>query len=194
MIRSNFTNLMKVDLDNVLQEAWKGVSYEDLLAAIFNVSSSTKREEISLTVGGFPMLVVKDEGEDLAQRSFQEGYKTTYTHKTFGIYASLSMEAQDDEQYGTFKKIPWSMARSVDATLNYYMSRIFTRCTDASEDFITGGDGQALLSTAHPLTGGGTSSNKPSTDADLSATTLHSAINAFYEMLDDAGKPLLIAP
>jgi len=195
IIRSQLTNLMKVDLDKVLDEAWKNVIYEPILNAIFNTDTSGKKEEQNLTVGGFGLLAVKNEGADLAERSFKEGYKTTYTHKTLGFYAAVSMEARDDEQYGVIRRIPKSMARSADATVNYYLSRIFGYATSASDDFISGGDGKALLATDHPLANsGGTSSNKPSTDADLSATTLWAGVNAFYEMLDDAGKPIANSP
>lgn len=104
------------------------------------------------------------------------------------------MEAQQDELHGIVERLPAAMARSVDATLNYYGSRIFSRANSTSEDFITGGDGVALLSTSHPLKGGGTSSNTPSSGVDLTATSLWAAVSAFYEMLDDESKPVRNAP
>ena len=195
IVRSNISNLMKVDLDIVLQEAWKNLSHELILNTIFNVMDSDKKEENNQTVGGMGLLAVKEEGEDLSNKIFRQGYKTTYTHKTLGMYAQISMEAVDDEQYGTISRLPQAMARSADATYNYYMSRIFGQCTSTSEDFITGGDGVALLSTSHPLSvSGGTCSNKPSTDADLSLSTLWDGVDVFYEMLDDAGKPIANSP
>ena len=194
-VRSQLTNLMKVDMDKILQENWKGVTYEPILNTLFNTDTSGKKDEQNLTVGGFGLLDVKDEGVDMAERLFKEGYKTTYTHKTLAFYAAVSMEARDDEQYGAIRKIPQAMTKSVDATINRYMARIFGLSTSTTDDFITGGDGVALLSTAHPLKiSGGTFSNKPSTDADLTATTMWAGVNAFYEMLDDAGKPIANSP
>ena len=195
IVRSSISNLMDVDLDVVAHEAWKNTQHELILNAIWRVDSSDKQEEIAQTVGGFRLLAEKDEGEDLTAKIFRQGYKTTFTHKTLGMYAQLSMEAVQDEQYGVIGKLPQSMVRSADATYSYYMSRIFGYATSTSEDFITGGDGVALLSTSHPLSvSGGTSSNKPSTDADLSETTLWAGVDAFYEMLDDAGKPIANSP
>jgi hypothetical protein len=55
----------------------------------------------------------------------------------------------------------------------------------------TGGDGQALLSTAHPLTNGGTNSNTPSTPADLNETSLEAAVIQIAGWTDERG--LLIA-
>jgi len=194
ILRTNLSNLMKVDLDRVLFEAWKTLPYERILNTLFNLGTSDKKEEVDQTVGGFGLAAVKSEGADLAEKEFREGYKTTYTHKTLGYYTGISFEANADEQYGIIKKAPKAMARSVDATINYYTSRIFGRGNNATEDFITGGDGVALLSASHPLKMGGTSSNTPSTQADLSATTLWAGITAYYEMLDDAGKPIANTP
>jgi len=125
ILRTNLSNLMKVDLDRVLFEAWKTLPYEQILNTLFNVSTSTKKEEKNQTVGGFGLATVKEEGEDLTEKQFKEGYQTTYTHKTLGYYTAISLEAREDEQYGIIKKAPRAMARSVDATINYYMARIF---------------------------------------------------------------------
>lgn len=194
VLRSNISELMAVDLDHVLFEALGTFEYEALLNEIFQVGTSRKKLEYGQTVGGFPLLAEKDENDSLASRDFKEGYKTTYTHKTFGLYSALSMEAQQDELHGIIGKLPAAMARALDATINYYASRIFSRADSTSEDFVTGGDGVALLSTSHPLKGGGTSSNTPSSAADLTATSFWAALNAFYEMLDDESKPVRNAP
>jgi hypothetical protein len=194
VIRANVPELLTVDLDHVLFETLGTFKYEELLNAVYQVKSSDKQLEYGLTVGGFPLLAEKDENVSLASRDWAEGYKTTYTHKTFGIYTAISMEAQQDELHGITDKLPAAMARSVDATINYYASRTFSRATSTSEDFVTGGDAVALLATNHPLRGGGTSSNTPSTAADLTATSLWAGINAFYQMLDDQSKPIRNAP
>lgn len=194
VLRANISELMAVDLDHILFEELGTYGYEELLNMIYSVETSRKKVEYGLTVGGFPLLAEKTENESLTAKDWKEGYKTTYTHKTFGIYTALSMEAQQDELHGIIGRLPTAMARSIDATLNYYASRIFSRATNTSEDFITGGDGVSLLSVSHPLLGGGTSSNKPSTDADLTATSLWAGVRAFYEMLDDESKPVRNAP
>lgn len=194
VIRANIPELLAVDLDHVLFETLGTFKYEELLNSIYSVKTSDKKLEYGLTVGGFPLLAEKDENVSLAARDWSEGYKTTYTHKTFGLYTAISMEAQQDELHGITEKLPQAMARSIDATLNYYASRTFSRASSTSEDFVTGGDGVALISASHPLKGGGTTSNTPSTACDLTATSLWAGINAFYEMLDDQSKPVRNAP
>jgi phage major head subunit gpT-like protein len=54
-----------------------------------------------------------------------------------------------------------------------------------------GGDGVALFSTAHPLTSGGTNSNRPATAADLNETSLEAAVIQIAGWTDERG--LLIA-
>src|SRR4030042_56790 len=114
IVRSSISNLMKVDLDEVMHEAWKNVQHELILNAIFRVETSDKKEENVLTVGGMGLLAVKGEGEDLTNKLFKEGYKTTFTHKTLGMYAQLSMEAVQDEQYGVISRLPESMECSAE--------------------------------------------------------------------------------
>jgi len=197
VLRANLSNLMKVDLDEVLFEAWKSLPYQNILNTLFDVMSSDKKEEKYQTVAGFGLSVIKDEGEDLTEKTFREAYQTTFTHKTLGFYTSVSMEARQDEQYGVIQRAPRAMAKSTDATLNYYMARPFGYATSTTDgkDFISTGDGKALLATDHPLAEtGGTCSNKPSTDADLSLTTLWAGVDKFYEFLDDAGKPIVNTP
>ena len=194
VLRATISELMTVDLDHVLFEELGTFDYESLLSMIYDVTSSRKKVEYGQTVGGFPLLGEKDEGASLANRDFKEGYKTAYTHKTYGLYCALSMEAQQDELHGIIDRLPGAMARAIDATINFYSSRIFSRADNATEDFITGGDSVALLSTAHPLKGGGTTSNTPSSGADLTSTSLWSGVIAFYDMLDDESKPVRNAP
>jgi hypothetical protein len=54
-----------------------------------------------------------------------------------------------------------------------------------------GGDGVPLFSTAHPLVGGGTNSNRPTTGADLNETSLEAAVIQIAAWVDEKG--LLIA-
>jgi len=51
-----------------------------------------------------------------------------------------------------------------------------------------GPDGVPLFSTAHPNVGGGTQGNTPSTQADLSVTSLQAALQTIEDMTDERGK------
>jgi len=53
VIRANLSDLLTVDLDHVLFEALGTFKYEELLNSIYSVTSSEKKLEYGLTVGGF---------------------------------------------------------------------------------------------------------------------------------------------
>jgi hypothetical protein len=55
-----------------------------------------------------------------------------------------------------------------------------------------GGDGKTLLATDHPLGGGGTASNKLSTAADLSETSLESLLIQISTAVDDRSIPIAL--
>ena len=72
---------------------------------------------------------------------------------------------------------------------------------NAFSSSFTGGDGVALVSNAHPLTGGGTFSNRPSTYTDLNETSLEDALISVSTFVDDRnmilalqGTKLIIPP
>jgi hypothetical protein len=51
----------------------------------------------------------------------------------------------------------------------------------------TGGDGQPLIATAHPLAGGGTAANRATSMADLNETSLEDALIDISTFTDDRG-------
>jgi len=72
---------------------------------------------------------------------------------------------------------------------------------NAFDSSYAGGDGQALVSNAHPLGGGGTSSNRPSTYSDLNETSLEDALISISTFVDDRnlaialqGSKLIVPP
>jgi hypothetical protein len=52
-----------------------------------------------------------------------------------------------------------------------------------------GGDGKPLFSATHPLAGGGSFANKPTTDADISEEAIEDAMIAIDGFVDDRGIP-----
>jgi hypothetical protein len=101
------------------------------------------------------------------------------------------LEAQADERYGVIKQFPEAMRDGAEATINYYASRVFSNGFSANPSYQTSNRAAAeyLFDTTHDLIGGGTQANRPSTDADLTATSLWAAVNAFYAMTNEAGLP-----
>ena len=75
-----------------------------------------------------------------------------------------------------------ALARSMAHTKQVKAASVLNNAFSAS---FTGGDGVALVSTAHPLSGGGTFSNRPSTYSDLNETSLEDALISVSTFVDD---------
>jgi hypothetical protein len=58
---------------------------------------------------------------------------------------------------------------------------------NAFNSSFTGGDGKELCATDHPLSGGGTFANEPSTAADLNETSLEDALISISGFVDERG-------
>ena len=56
---------------------------------------------------------------------------------------------------------------------------------NAFSSSFTGGDGVSLVNTSHPLVGGGTFSNRPTTFTDLNETSLEDALISISTFVDD---------
>jgi len=87
------------------------------------------------------------------------------------------------------KKYSKALANSYNYSKEVHCANVYNNGHDSS---FTGGDGQALFSTAHPLVGGGTFSNKLTTAADLSETSLEDGLIVIDGFVDDRGLPVRV--
>ncbi len=139
------------------------------------------------TVASFGMVPIKAEGAAVQYEDMASGFDYRFQADTYELGFRASKEALDDEQ----EEVVSDAARALGNSLNYTYSvdhaNLFNNGFSAS---FVGGDGVALFSTAHPLIGGGTNANRPSTDGDLSVAQLRVALNDIAQTKDDAGKLL----
>lgn len=136
------------------------------------------------TVGSFSTVPIKVEGANVTYQDLAQGYDKSYTPDTYELAFRATKEALDDEQEEVVSDAARALGSSANYTIEADCANIFNNMTST-----TGApDGVALFSTAHPLIGGGTARNRPSTDADLSTAALRSALNDIADTVDDAGK------
>lgn len=137
------------------------------------------------TVASFGTVPVKAEGAPVQYADLAAGFDATYQADTYELAFKASKEALDDEQ----EEVVSDAARALGSSLNFAYevdhANIFNNGFSAS---FLGPDGVALFSTAHPLVGGGTNGNRPTTDGDLSVAQLRTALNDIAQTTDDAGK------
>ena len=155
---------------------------------IYETESSERSFEEETKLSGFSAAPVKNEGSPIAYDNAQEAFTARYTHVTIAQGFSLTEEAIEDNLYDSLSgRYTKALARSMAYTKQVRAASVLNTGFTAA----TGGDGQPLFSTAHPLVSGGTNSNEPAVPADLNETSLEAAVIQISLWTDERG--LLIA-
>jgi len=173
--------------------------YDSEHEEIFETESSDRAFEEEVMIVGFGNASVKGEGEGVSFDQASEGYTSRYSHETIALAFALTEEAVEDNLYDRLgSRYTKALARSMANTKQIKAAAVLNNAFSSS---FTGGDGVALVSTAHPLAGGGTLSNRPSTYSDLNETSLEDALISVSTFTDDKsmilalqGKKLIIPP
>ena len=173
--------------------------YESQHAEIFETESSDRAFEEETLIVGFGNAKVKTEGQGVEFDNATEGFTARYSHETIALAFALTEEAIEDNLYDRLgARYTKALARSMAHTKQVKAASVLNNAFSSS---FTGGDGVALVSTAHPLSGGGTFSNRPSTYSDLNETSLEDALISVSTFVDDRnmvialqGKKLIIPP
>ena len=156
---------------------------------IYETETSERSFEEETKLSGFSTAPVKAEGSSIAYDNAQEAWSTRYTHETIALGFSITEEAVEDNLYDSLSaRYTKALARAMAYTKQVKAAATLNNGFSGS---YTGGDGVALFSTAHPLVGGGTNSNTPSTQVDLNETSLEAAVIQIAGWTDERG--LLIA-
>ena len=139
------------------------------------VKPSKKRSELVLTVTGMGDVPEKPEGQAYVTDIIQSGYSREFIHTEFGMMFEVTQTALEDDRFDVLSEYAkWLMfsARVVEekrAALPF--SNGFT-----SEN---SPDGVSVFNALHVLKGGGTASNVLATAADLSWTSLQTALTTW---------------
>jgi hypothetical protein len=137
------------------------------------------------TVASFGQVPVKAEGAPVQYEDLAGGFDATFQADTYELAFRASKEALDDEQ----EEVVSDAARALGSSMNYTYDVDHSNIFNNGFSSTTGSpDGVALFSASHPLVGGGTGSNTPSTQGDLSVAQLRVALNDIANTRDDAGK------
>lgn len=156
---------------------------------IYETETSERSFEEETKLSGFSAAPVKNEGQAIRYDNAQEAWTARYNHETIAMGFSITEEAMEDNLYDSLSaRYTKALARAMAYTKQVKAAAILNNGFSSA---VTYGDGQPLFSTAHPLTSGGTNSNRPSTAADLNETSLEAAVIQIAGWTDERG--LLIA-
>jgi len=156
---------------------------------IYETETSERSFEEETKLSGFSAAPVKNEGSSISYDNGQEAWTARYNHETIALGFSLTEEAIEDNLYDSLSaRYTKALARAMAYTKQVKAASVLNNGFSAN---YPGGDGVALFSTSHPLVSGGTNSNTPSTQVDLSETALENAVIQIAAWTDERG--LLIA-
>lgn len=173
-------------LDANLSEIWQDglTSWGEEYRKIYNVLNSTKQSEKDSYESGFQSMPQKTEGAAATYDVVLPGISKTYTHLTYAMGYEITEEAIEDNLNApdTFNKLPQALDRSAIETVEVTAANILNNAwTD------TGFDGKYLFATDHPDLSGSTQANTPSTQVDLSVSSLTSALTAIEKFTNERG-------
>lgn len=172
---------------------WIGLSYQDLQRfydKIAYVTPSDKAYEEIMSYAGLGVAAaIPSETGEVPFYNTRQGFLNRYTHAKYGIGFEVTEDAMDDDQYNVVergsKEIPRSLLTTKEIIVHNVLNNAFST---------TYGDGVSLCNSAHPNVNGGTWSNVPTTDADISEAALEDASISISNWTDDAGIKINLQP
>ena len=166
--------------------------YQNEYEELYSIEDSDRAFEEEVLVVGFGAAPVKEEGAGVSFDNASEGYTARYTHETVALAFSLTEEAIEDNLYDQLgRRYTKALARSMQHTKEVKGANVLNNAFDTNFAI---GDGQPLVSTAHPLVGGGTARNRASTMADLNETSLEDNIIDISTFVDDKNLVIAVRP
>ena len=176
-------------------KAWWGQVYDEHATeytSLFDSDTSDKNYEEDVQLTGFGLAPRKSEGAGVQYDSETQGFTTRFTHVAYALGYIVTKEELDDNLYEQVsKRRSAALAQSFRQTKENVAANVYNRAFNGT---YLGGDGVALCSTAHPNATGGTFSNKPTVDVDLSETSLEDAIVATMGLQNDRGLLINVMP
>jgi phage major head subunit gpT-like protein len=168
----------------------KYTRFPDQYSEVFRMETTSRSIEQTTEVTGFGQFAVVPENDKTVYDDPLPGFNKTYIPAQYSLGFKVSRIAQDDDKFGVVRKLASELGKSAKETKEVVCASVInTGFTSA-----TGPDGQTLFSTAHPLVGGGTQSNRLSYASDPDVTSIQLVLTAMWQTVDDRGKKLRIPP
>jgi hypothetical protein len=154
----------------LLSKEWK--ERKKIWTQVYDQKTSKKRSEQVMTVTGVGDIPEKPEGQPFTSDIIRKGYEREFLHTEFGNMFEVTQTALEDDRTDVLAgHAKWFMfaARVVqEKRAHLLFNNGFTSETSP--------DGASIFNTAHNLKGGGTARNRPATDANLSWSSLQTAL------------------
>jgi hypothetical protein len=181
-------------VEPILNECFDGVydQRKDEWSRVFREENGIPRnyheEPVLYGFGAAPQL------PDGTPVSYQQGgvlFLQRYIYNVYGLaFALTKVLVEDGDHIRIGQVYAKHLAQSLIETKETLAANVLNRAFNSS---YTGGDGVALISTAHPIVSG-TFSNQLSTSANLSQTSLEQMLIQIRQAVDNNGKKIRLVP
>lgn len=185
----NFGDLLTQGFNKIIDETVYGRK-DSVYDRVYSLMDSSKPNEMFSEITGFGLMEVKTEGGAVAYDDPLQAFDTTITPVEYAKAFEVTEIMVEDDQYDKIRGLPEQLGRSAIETIETLAANTFNNAFTSG----TGGDGQYLCVSTHPLVGGGTMSNIPSAHADLSATSYEQALIDIAAWTDHRGKKIRFRP
>jgi len=162
--------------------------------AIYDKRKSDKAWEERVMMAGPGYASIYGEDEPIEYGQMRNSWNQITTHEKYGLALRITKEAKSDNLYFQMvAKGGRALSRSMKATRAARAAAPLNRATNSSYTY---GDGQPLLSTAHPLDGmaGGTWANTLSAQVDISEAAMEELITLADYAVSNNGLPINLEP
>jgi hypothetical protein len=186
VLRPQFSDLYGSTMLPVLEELFRQEFAEAaaIREQLFKVVSHDRDIWQSTETHDLPLFAEMAEAEDYSYVGMKQGYDKTLSMVKYGLGASISEEAIDDGKFDLVADLMRRMARSARESQEISAMNIFNN--GFSSELCS--DGLAVFHASHLLPSGGTFRNKPSSAADLSVSSLETALTDFEtQFVGDSG-------
>lgn len=187
-----FSHLLAPGLNKVFFMHMK--DHKPEFTRIYHVTSSKRNYEENLEVAALPVMGVKGEGTGVLYQEFIQGGVKRFTHVVYAQGFRVTEEMMEDDLYGVMRKNGRALKRSAMVSKEQAAMNVLNNSFSTEYGFPKNGVNEALISTSHTLLGGGTASNRPATDVDVSFAALEASIVNYSTQLDERGMPIDIEP
>ncbi|NQZ74760.1 MAG: hypothetical protein HRT61_01405 [Ekhidna sp.] len=181
--RETFKNQLVPGLDAVLNQNYAAIPEDH--SKMFELRTSTKRDEEILMTGGFGEAFTKEEGQAIRMDGHIELYKARFSFPTVALGFAVTEEAMEDDLYENNSQIrAQGLGRAMAQTKQTRAANVYNLAFSTDQ---TGPQGKPMIASDHPtMAGAGTPFSNLLT-GELSETALQSARIRITRQKDDRG-------
>lgn len=191
VVRGAFSHLIAPGYRKVVFDSYKERPTEG--QRLVNMAKMDRAYFDDVNMAGFGTLLDKPEGGKVIYQDPLPGLPKRYAPNTFGLGFRITEEMMEDDLYGVVgNKLSRALGKSVRNNFEVVAASILNNAFNTAFTGYTPGD--SLVDTSHANLGGGTQSNRPAVDVDLSLAALQAAVEAFHGWTDERGLPIASVP